>query len=51
MAGFVRINREKRFGICEGMPGEERRKRLGLAGEKFFFLDDEFLWCHDWLFD
>ncbi len=26
-------------------------KRLSLGGEEFFFLDSEFLWCHDLLFD
>jgi hypothetical protein len=26
-------------------------KRLRLGGEKFFFLDREFLWCHEVLFD
>jgi hypothetical protein len=29
----------------------EKVKRLGLGGEKLFFLNSEFLWGHEFLFD
>jgi len=36
--------------VRECLEGREA-KRLGLGGEKLFFLDREFLWCHEVLFD
>ena len=50
VSGDIPGRRDSGFFVREYLEGREE-KRSHLGGKKFFFLDREFLWCHEVLFD